>query len=208
MKNGHADAFPFPGSEAQHQLPLGQHSGAPDAGAGAGDEYHACDKLGGQYVKFSEISYNRPDVEAAKKFYTEAAERLSTAGSFGEAEAVFLAVEDFSRQLDTMFTVAQIRHDIDTRDEFYNAEAGFIDSAAPELQEFTQRWDLAMLASPYRPEFERKYNRLMFLNTEIDLRTFSSEIVPELQRENALTTEYSKLLASAQIPFEGGTYTL
>lgn len=159
-------------------------------------------------MKFSEISYNRPDVEAAKKFYTEAAERLSTAGSFGEAEAVFLAVEDFSRQLDTMFTVAQIRHDIDTRDEFYNAEAGFIDSAAPELQEFTQRWDLAMLASPYRPEFERKYNRLMFLNTEIDLRTFSSEIVPELQRENALTTEYSKLLASAQIPFEGGTYTL
>ena len=208
MKNGHADAFPFPGSEAQHQLPLGQHSGAPDAGAGAGDDYHVCDKLGGQYVKFSEISYNRPDVEAAKKFYTEAAERLSTAGSFGEAEAVFLAVEDFSRQLDTMFTVAQIRHDIDTRDEFYNAEAGFIDSAAPELQEFTQRWDLAMLASPYRPEFERKYNRLMFLNTEIDLRTFSSEIVPELQRENALTTEYSKLLASAQIPFEGGTYTL
>lgn len=91
-------------------------------------------------MKFSEISYNRPDVEAAKKFYTEAAERLSTAGSFGEAEAVFLAVEDFSRQLDTMFTVAQIRHDIDTRDEFYNAEAGFIDSAAPELQEFTQRW--------------------------------------------------------------------
>ena len=78
MKNGYADAFPFPGSEARHQLPLGQHSGAPDAGAGAGDDYHACDKLGGQYVKFSEISYNRPDVEAAKKFYTEAAERLST----------------------------------------------------------------------------------------------------------------------------------
>ena len=48
----------------------------------------------------------------------------------------------------------------------------------------------------------------MFLNTEISLRTFSPEIVPELQRENALTTEYSKLLASAQIPFEGEVYTL
>ena len=65
-----------------------------------------------------------------------------------------------------------------------------------------------MLATPYRAEFERKYNRLMFLNAEIELRTFSPEIVSELQRENALTTEYSKLIASAQIPFEGQIYTI
>ena len=38
--------------------------------------------------------------------------------------------------------------------------------------------------------------------------TFSPEIVPELQKENALCTEYSKLLASAQIEFDGGVYTL
>ena len=133
-------------------------------------------------MKFSEISYNRPDVEAAKKFYTEAARGSPPRGASARLRPCSWRRRICSRQLDTMFTVAQIRHDIDTRDEFYNAEAGFIDSAAPELQEFTQRWDLAMLASPYRPEFERKYNRLMFLNTEIDLRTFSSEIVPELQR--------------------------
>ena len=34
------------------------------------------------------------------------------------------------------------------------------------------------------------------------------EIIPELQQENELAQEYEKLLASAQIPFEGGVYTI
>ena len=44
--------------------------------------------------------------------------------SFEEAERVFLEAEAYAAGFDTMLTVAQIRHDIDTRDEFYDAEAG------------------------------------------------------------------------------------
>ena len=159
-------------------------------------------------MKFADISYTRADFDAAARFYASAAERLSAAGSFEEAEAVFLEVDDFSAKFDTELTVANIRHDIDTRDEFYDAEVAYIDEHAPELEEYVQRWQDALLRTPYRAAFEEKYNRVMFLNAEIDARTFSPEIVPELQRENALTTEYSKLLAGAQIPFEGGVYTL
>lgn len=159
-------------------------------------------------MKFADIYYTRADFDAAARFYASAAERLSAAGSFEEAEAVFLEVEDFSAKFDTALTVANIRHDIDTRDEFYDAEVAYIDEHAPELEEYVQRWQDALLKTPYRAAFEEKYNRVMFLNAEIDARTFSPEIVPELQRENALTTEYSKLLAGAQIPFEGGVYTL
>lgn len=159
-------------------------------------------------MKFADISYTRADFDAAARFYASAAERLSAAGSFEEAEAVFLEVEDFSAKFDTALTVANIRHDIDTRDEFYDAEVAYIDEHEPELEEYVQRWQDALLRTPYRAAFEAKYNRVMFLNAEIDARTFSPEIVPELQRENALTTEYSKLLAGAQIPFEGGVYTL
>lgn len=159
-------------------------------------------------MKFADISYTRADFDAAARFYASAAERLSAAGSFEEAEAVFLEVEDFSAKFDTALTVANIRHDIDTRDEFYDAEVAYIDEHAPELEEYVQRWQDALLRTPYRAAFEEKYNRVMFLNAEIDARTFSPEIVPELQRDNALTTEYSKLLAGAQIPFEGGVYTL
>lgn len=159
-------------------------------------------------MKFSQIEYSRPDIEAVKARIAALTERLLAAGSFAEAEKVFLEMEDYSAGVETAFTVAHIRHDIDTTDAFYDGEMEFIDAAAPELQEYVQNWGLALLKTPFRADFEAKYNRLMFLNTEIELKTFAPEIIPELQKENALTTEYSKLLASAQIPFEGEMYTL
>lgn len=39
----------------------------------------------------------------------------------------------------------------------------------------------------------------MFINTDIFLKSFSPEIIPEMQEDNKLSTEYEKLIASAQI---------
>ncbi len=161
-----------------------------------------------ELVKFSQMPYARPDKEAAKKKLAELTASLRAAESFGEAEAAFLAEERCAADFITMGTLAHVRHDIDTRDEFYDAENAFFDAASPELQEYQQNWLAALLESRFRPDFERKYNKVFFLNAEIARRTFSPELIPALQKENALCTEYSKLLAGAQIPFEGGTYTL
>ena len=78
----------------------------------------------------------------------------------------------------------------------------------PEIQEDQQAWTQALLDSPFRADFEREYGSVMFLNAQIELKTFSPEIIPELQQENDLVQAYEKLLASAQIPFEGKTYTI
>ncbi|MDE7277255.1 MAG: M3 family oligoendopeptidase, partial [Lachnospiraceae bacterium] len=101
-----------------------------------------------------------------------------------------------------------IRHDIDTRDTFYDGEVKFWSAFGPELEEKLQAWNLAMLNSPFHSEFEAEYGKLMFLNTEMELKTFSPEIIQEMQKENDLMQEYNKLLASAQISFEGGVYTI
>lgn len=159
-------------------------------------------------MKFSALEYERPDVESVRARIDAAAERLSSAASFDEADAIFREVEALDSSVETMFTLSHIRHDIDTADEFYDAEVAFSDETAPLLEESSQRWIKALLATPFRKEFAEKYCAVMFVNAEMAQKTFSSEIIPELQRENALTTEYSKLLASAQIPFEGGVYTI
>ena len=159
-------------------------------------------------MKFSEMPYERPDIEAAKANLAAKTEALKNAPDFATAESIFLELDRESGELETLITIANIRHDIDTNDEFYDKEVEFLDNALPELQEYSQNWTIAMLASPFKPQFEEKYGKLLFINDEMRLKTFSPEIIPELQRENALTTEYSKLIASAQIPFEGQTYTL
>lgn len=159
-------------------------------------------------MKFSEMPYKRPDLEAVKAQLSDFTARLKGAKSYGEAKAVFLEKEETDRRVETQATLAQVRNTIDTRDQFYDGEVSFWNAAIPELEEYEQAWKLAMLESPFREEFEAEYGSLMFLNTEIALKTFSPDIVPQLQRENDLTQEYQKLIASAQIPFEGGVYTI
>ncbi len=159
-------------------------------------------------MKFSEMPYTRPDIEGAKAKLAELTAALTAASDFEAADKLFLEMEKESAEIETLISIANIRHDIDTNDEFYDKEVEYLDAALPELQEYTQKWTLALLASPFRADFEAKYGSLMFVNAEMALKTFSPEIIPELQRENALTTEYSKLIASAQIPFEGEVYTL
>ena len=159
-------------------------------------------------MKFSEMPYVRPEAQEIKDELTELLERLNTAPDYAAAREAFLEKEKLMRSVETSSTLAQIRHDIDTRDQFYDAETEYWNATAPELEEYLQQWTLAMLKSPYRADFAREYGELMFLNAEIELKTFSPEIIPELQKENDLTQAYEKLLASAQIPFEGELRTL
>ena len=159
-------------------------------------------------MKFSEMRYERPDMERVQAEYSALAAELAAAEDYAQAKRLFLRQDALFRRVMTAVTLVNIRHSIDTRDEFYDAEMKFWNKAEPELQEYVQKWKLALLQCPFRKEFEADYGSLMFVNTEIDLKCFSPEIVSELQQENDLTQEYEKLLASAQIPFEGGVYTL
>ncbi len=159
-------------------------------------------------MKFKEMPYTRPDMEAVKAELNALCERLEAAKSYADAKAVFLEKEKLAAHVDTMATLASIRHSINTKDEFYNAESDFWDAAYPELSEYLQKFLGNLLKSPFRPDFEAEYGDIVFVNAEIALKTFSPEIIADLQAENNLTTEYSKLIASAQIPFEDGVYTL
>jgi len=159
-------------------------------------------------LKFSQMPYERPDLEAHKARLAALTQRLKAAESYDEAKAAFLEMEEASRRIDTQVNLASIRNTIDTRDEFYDGEMNFWNAALPELEEYTKAWTAALLASPFRKDFAAEYGELMFINAEISLKTFSPEIVPQLQKENDLTLAYQKLLASAQVPFEGKTYTL
>ena len=159
-------------------------------------------------MKFSQMPYARPDADGVKKTIIDFTKRLKEAASYAEAKAVFLESEEAGKHLQTQQTLASIRHSINTKDEFYDVEMKFWNAFLPEVQEYSQQWTMALLESPFRTDFEKEYGDLLFRNAEIELKSFSPEIIPELQQENELTQEYEKLLASAEISFEGKTYTL
>ena len=160
-------------------------------------------------MKFSEIAYKRVDVEAAKTKIKALTEQLEKAESFAAADKVFLEFETFcDNEISTMRTIAQIRRDIDTRDPFYDGEISFYNQEMPKLRPLFKAWTDTLLKSPFRKEFEEKYGNVSFINAEISARSFVPELVEDLQKENELVTRYTKLIASAEIPFNGETYTL
>ena len=159
-------------------------------------------------MKFSQMKYERPDLEAVKAELIKLTEELKSAENYDGARKAFVEFDAVKRKVETQGTLASVRHSIDTRDEFYEAEKKFWNAASPELDEYFQNWTMALLESKFRTQFEEEFGNIVFINAEIDLKAFSPEIIPELQKENDLVQEYQKLIASAQIPFEGGIYTI
>ena len=159
-------------------------------------------------MKFKEMQYERISVESIAEEEKKLIKALKEAKSFAEAEAAFLEEDKLSGHVSTMSALASIRHSIDTTDKFYDDEQNYWNNAFPQIQVYSQEWTQALLASPFRKEFEEKYGSIIFVNAEMELKTFSPEIIPLLQQENELVTAYEKLLASAEIPFEGEHYTI
>ena len=159
-------------------------------------------------MKFKDMPYERISVESIKEEMKTLIQKLKEAKDFEEADALFLENEKLQGHVFTMCSLAQVRHSINTEDKFYDEEENYWNNAYPQIQEFNQEWTKALLESPFKDDFARKYGNILFLNAEIDLKTFSPEIIPMMQEENELTTAYEKLLAGAQIPFEGKIYTI
>ncbi len=159
-------------------------------------------------MTFSQIPYKRADLAHWKAMTEDLTARFKAATTFEEADAVYREAETADVEYSTMVSLARIRRDIDTRDEFYDAEVTFYNQEMPKLQPVFKAWTTATLESPFRAQLEEKYGAVPFVNAEMSTKTFSPVIVEDLQKENALRTRYSKLIASAQIPFRGEIYTL
>ncbi len=159
-------------------------------------------------MKFNEMRYVHLDIESLKEEICKSVNKFKSADTFECADTAFAEYGRLADTVETQTALAYIRHTVNTLDEFYDKEQEFLDENLPVLTEYFQMMSKALLESPFRDEFTKKYGELMFINEEMDLKTFSPEIVGDLQEENKLTTEYEKLLASAQIEFNGKICTV
>ncbi len=154
-------------------------------------------------MKFSELPYIRPDLDQLRAQCDALCARFENAASAEEQIAAYQDFEELSKDVMTNLTIASIRHTVDTRDEFYNAENDFSDEAGPQIEEMFQKFNQALLASKFRPELEKHYGTLIFKKAEISARAFSPEILDLMQEENQLASQYQKLYASGMVELRG-----
>ena len=159
-------------------------------------------------MKFSEMPYKRIDMDEVKKTYRDIIDRTKAAGSGEEQFEIHREYYKFMDDIRTSMELAMIRHDIDTTDEFYEKESDFYDEVTPIINQYENEYGKVLYDSPFREYLESKIGKVTFKNIEIANKAFDEKIIPLMQEENALSSRYSKLIATAKIPFEGEIYNL
>lgn len=105
-------------------------------------------------------------------------------------------------------TLASIRHSMDTTDAFYEKEKAYYDEQVPAYSNLSVEYLKLLYHSLYREELEQIIGPVAFKNMELSFRSVSEAVIPLMQEENALVTEYEKLLAGAKIDWDGETLNL
>lgn len=154
-------------------------------------------------TKFEDMVYQRSDFDGLYATMKGCLQEMESAQSGDELIAVMLKLDKLSRNLRTMRSLCHVRYTINTKDAFYAAEHDVFNQALPRFGEFGAEAARIVLESPYRQDVAARYGEHLLEKYEIQRKTFKPEIINDLQEENRLTSEYQKLMASAEIDFEG-----
>ncbi|GGE33913.1 oligoendopeptidase F [Pullulanibacillus camelliae] len=159
-------------------------------------------------MKFRDYPYKRPDMDGISKKVRELLTQFQTAESAQKQSAIIKTINEVRGQFESMAEIVLIRHTIDTTDCFYEQEQDYFDETQPIYKGLVSDYYKALVTSPFRKALEDEWGDQLFRIAELTVKTFSPEIIEDLQKENRLATEYDKLIASAKIEFNGKEYNL
>lgn len=158
--------------------------------------------------KFSTIEYQRPDFEQYEAEFKKMAEQIRNASNYEEIQKIIIEADELSSAVGTMSTIAMIRNTLNTTDEFYEKEVEFLDERGAEATTSYIEYFKALLDCKFTKEITDEYGKEFLVTIQREVDQFKEELVPYMQKEAKLTQKYQKLMAMAQIPFEGQTLNL
>lgn len=159
-------------------------------------------------MSFNDYQYIRPILdeykEQAQQIFLEM-DQATTKEALTNSIQQYIAAY---KSLLSMQTLAYIRNSIDTRDEFYDQEITYWDENEPYFDEINNVYYQKLMAHPHLDLIKDDFPHTYFKMIENKLSIFDPKIISDLQAENKAATEYTKLIASAQIEFDDKTLTL
>ncbi len=157
-------------------------------------------------ITFENYKYERLDIAVFSDSFNAVLAHFQQATTFAEQDAALKTIVDLRTEFESMATICSIRHTIDTKDTFYEAENDHCDEISPNYQELINAFYKTLLTAKFRTELQEKWGKQLFVIAELALKTFEPTILTDLQEENKLASEYTKLNSSSRIEFRGEVY--
>lgn len=157
---------------------------------------------------FEEIPLKVPNFKNVEKKISMFIDELMKAEDFKTGFAVIKKMEKFMEKIETQITVISIRYSLNTTDKKIAKAQDKMDEMMPMLTNLINKWNKVLVNVKFRPEIEKKWTPYYFQMIENSLKSFDEKIIPELIEINKLSSQYDRVLGSAQIDFRGSTYNL
>ena len=154
-------------------------------------------------MKFSEYKYERPSFDDINKKIVSLIDEMKKSNDFEEFDKNIVEINKIRNHIESMKTLASLKYSINTHDESISLENKYWDEHGPEYKKIDKLFYEAIVNSNFEKEIEQKYGKHFYKLVEFSLKEFSEDIVEELKIENKLCSEYTKLLASAKILYDG-----
>lgn len=152
---------------------------------------------------FKDFQYVRPDMAALEKDFDLLLQKFTGAQTAEEQDSIMEKINELRNYFETMTALVYIRHTINTTDEFYEGENDYIDEVMPVYEGLVSRFYQALSKSRFKQALQAKWGEQLFRIVEMKMKTFAPEIMEDLKKENKLSSQYTKLRASAKIMFDG-----
>lgn len=154
-------------------------------------------------VTFKEFRYERPNIEDAVKNISKLLEDFRFADTVEQQNEIIGKINDDRNHIDSMMSIVNIRHTVDTADVFYEKENDYFDEYLPLYEGAVSDYYRALTESKFQPELEKLWGKQIFTIAKLTMKTFSPEVLEDLKEENRLISRFVKLRSSAKILFEG-----
>ena len=159
-------------------------------------------------MKFEDYKYEKVDIKDFSEQFNHHIERFNGSKTFQEQNDEMTKLIEMRNHFETMATLVEIRQSIDTKDEFYDKEKNYYDEIRPIYQGLVTNYYKSLINSKFKNDLVDEWGEWIFKIAELEIKTYSDEIVEDLKLENKLSTKYSKLLASAEIEYDGKVLNL
>ena len=158
--------------------------------------------------KLSELPYERIIIEDFEKEAENIINRFNEAKSGEEQFEVHKEYYALVKKAMTTMILAGLRFNGDMSSKFYEEEQNYYDEVSPRIESFKAKYQKVLFNSKYRSYFEEKLGTVAFKNIELKLKAFDDSLIPLMQEENVLVSDYEKLIGQTTVEFRGETLNL
>ena len=159
-------------------------------------------------MKFSEMTYTRPDIDALLARCKQLAAKAADAQDGDALIQVYYEQSRAFADYTTASQLANIHYTCDTRDAYWKAEQDFFDANGPAVTNASVEISRAFLANPYVDALTEHFGTTCVAGMKNAVLGMDDRTV-ELQQEfNALVSQYQQIYGGALVELDGKQLTI